>query len=298
LSYLMLAVVSALWGTSFLLIKIATNGLDPLAFTFCRLSIGALTLAALARLFGWNWPRKARAWGFLALLAVAGQAVPVFVSGVAAQMTTSADLALMMGASPIATMLIARALGMGEVWSLRAAAGLGVGLVGVIVAVGAPVDAAHYPKAELGRALGLAAAVLFSLGALISRFASRLIGPAMTATGSMAISSCLMGSVWLASAGAAGPRHVAAAPLSSLLALLTLGMANTAFGYLVYFRLVERAGATFAALNNYATPIIGLVLGALVLDEPVALSSWLGLALVIASIVVTGNAARHAVRKG
>ncbi len=294
----MLAALSALWGTSFLLIKIATNGLDPLAFTFCRLSIGAITLATLARVFGWEWPTTRRAWTFLLLLAIAGQAMPVLVSGVAAQMTTSADLALMMGASPIATVLIARALGMGEVWSLAAAAGLGVGLLGVLVAVGAPVDAVHYPKAELGRALGLVAAVLFSVGALISRFSSREVGPAMTATASMPISSLLMGVVWFGVEGVAGPSRLAAAPWTSLLALATLGAVNTAFGYLIYFRLVERAGATFAALNNYLTPIIGLVLGALVLDEPVALSSWLGLALVIASIVVTGSAARRFTRNG
>jgi drug/metabolite transporter (DMT)-like permease len=294
----MLAVLSALWGTSFLLIKIATNGIDPLAFTFCRLGIGAVTLAILSRILGWRWPTTGRAWAYLMGLAVAGQAMPVLVTGMAARLTTSADLALMMGAAPIATMLIARLLGMGEVWNLRAAIGLGIGLLGVIIAIGAPVDAAHYPQADLGRAFGLAAAVLFAVGALTSRFASRQIGPAMTATGSMAISSCLMGCLWFTVEGPAGAARLAGSPLTSVLALLTLGAANTAFGYLIYFRLVQSAGATFAALNNYVVPIIGLLLGALVLNEPVAFSSWAGLALVIVSIVVTGTAARGAHRNG
>ena len=65
---------------------------------------------------------------------------------------------------------------------------------------------------------------------------------------------------------------------------------------MLYFRLVERAGATFAALNNYVTPLIGLMLGALVLGEPVNLTSVLGLALVIVSIVITGNAAKPSPR--
>ena len=77
--------------------------------------------------------------------------------------------------------------------------------------------------------------------------------------------------------------------------MLTLGCVNTAFGYLVYFRLVETAGATFATLNNYAVPVIGLLLGALVLGEPVTLRSCAGLALVIASVVITGSAARRTV---
>ena len=293
----MLAAMSALWGTSFLLIKIATNGIDPLTFTFARLAIGAVTLAVIARAFGWRWPASKAAWGFAALLALAGQAAPVYVTGLAARWTTSADLALMMGAAPIATMLLARLLGMGEVWSLSAAFGLAVGLVGVVVAIGSPVDAVHYPHAGYGRALGLLAAFLFSAGALISRFSSRHVGPGMTATASMAMSSTLMGCVWLAVDGLGAPQHLTTAPLASLLALLTLGAANTAFGYLLYFRLVETAGATFAALNNYVTPLIGLLLGAIVLSEPVSFSSCIGLALVIASIVVTGAATRISVRK-
>lgn len=294
MSYLLLAVLSALWGTSFLLIKIAVEGLDPLTFAFCRLSIGAVTLAALAGVFRWRWPRTREAWGYLLLLAVAGQALPVFVSGAAARLTTSADLALMMGAAPIATMLIARVLGMGEVWSLGAAFGLGLGLVGVGFAVGAPVDALRYPDAEYGRALGLLAAVLFAVGALASRFASRRVGTQMAAAASMAMSSTLMGCVWLGVEGTRGPLQIAGAPWLSLAAVLTLGCVNTAFGYLVYFRLVETAGATFATLNNYAVPVIGLLLGALVLGEPVTLRSCLGLGLVIVSVVITGNAARRA----
>lgn len=298
MSYVMLAILSALWGTSFLLVKIATNGVDPLAFTFSRLAIGAITLATVARAFGWQWPRNARAWGFVALLALVGQAAPVFVTGMAARWTTSADIALMMGAAPIATVLLARALGMGEVWSLRAALGLALGLIGVGVAIGSPVDAVHYPHAGFGRALGLGAAIFFAAGALISRFASRHVGPGMTATASMAISSSLMACVWLGLNGASAPQHLTAAPASSLLALLVLGAANTAFGYLIYFRLVESAGATFAALNNYLVPIIGLLLGALVLAEPVSFSSWVGLALVITSIIITGRASKIAVRTG
>ena len=288
----MLAAMSALWGTSFLLIKIATNGIDPLTFTFARLAIGAVTLAVIARTFGWRWPASKAAWGFAALLALAGQAAPVYVTGLAARWTTSADLALMMGAAPIATMLIARMLGMGEVWSFPAALGLGLGLLGVAIAVGAPVDAPLYPHAGWGRALGLSAAVLYATGALISRFASRSVGPAMSATASMCLSASLMVVAWFAVDGFGAPKIFLAAPASALVALLALGCVNTALAYLVYFRLVETAGATFAALNNYIVPFIGLVLGSALLGESVALTSWLGLALVIAGVIVTGLATR------
>ena len=288
----MLALLSTLWGTSFLLIKLAASALDATSFAFGRLGVGALALIVTAWLAGWRWPRERRVWGALLVLAMIGQALPVFILGKAARLTTSADLALMMGAAPIATMLIARMLGMGEVWSFPAALGLGLGLLGVAIAVGAPVDAPLSPHAGWGRALGLSAAVLYATGALISRFASRSVGPAMSATASMCLSASLMVVAWFAVDGFGAPKIFLAAPASALVALLALGCVNTALAYLVYFRLVETAGATFAALNNYIVPFIGLVLGSALLGESVALTSWLGLALVIAGVIVTGLATR------
>jgi len=273
MDYLTLAVLSALWGTSFLLIKIAAGGLTPAAFAFGRVAVAASALAALSLVMGWRWPHDGRTWVYLLAMAAIGQAAPILALGAAAKLTTSGDLALMMGAAPAATMLCARAFGMGEVWSWRAAFGLAVGLAGVGLAVGAPVDATLYPQATLGRALGLAAAVFYSLGALMSRAASRRIGPAMTATASLTLSAFVLLGVWLV---IGGPAQAANAPLASLEALLTLGIVNTALAYLVYFRLVATAGATFAALNNYIVPFVGLVLGAVVMAEPVAWASWLG----------------------
>ncbi len=60
--------------------------------------------------------------------------------------------------------------------------------------------------------------------------------------------------------------------------------------YFLYFALVVRMGATFATLNNYIVPFVGLVLGAAFLHERIALSAWAGLALVIAGIALTGRA--------
>jgi drug/metabolite transporter (DMT)-like permease len=288
----MLTLLSALWGTSFLLIKLSAGSLDAVSFAFGRLGVAAISLSVMASLAGWRWPRERRVWGALGLLATFGQALPIFLLGVAAKLTTSADLALMMGAAPIATVLIARLLGMAEVWNGIGALGLALGLVGVAVAVGAPVDPALYPHAGYGRALGLTAAVLYATGALISRYVSRSVGPEMAATASMALSTGLTAFAWLAVDGAAAPKIFLAAPPSALAALAVLGCMNTAVAYLVYFRLVETAGATFAALNNYVVPFIGLALGSVLLGEPVALNSWLGLALVIVGVIVTGAAAR------
>jgi drug/metabolite transporter (DMT)-like permease len=230
----------------------------------------------------------------MAAMSLVGQVLPFLLFGVAAHLTTSADMALMMGGVPIFTFVIARLFALGEVWNARAAFGLALGLVGVAVSLASPLGSAAVATASepgLGRALALLGASGYATGALLSRPVSREIGAAMAATGSMAVSAGLLLVLVLALDGLPSPAALAATPLGPLAALCALGLFNTALAYFIYFRLIASAGATFAALNNYIVPCFGLLAGAWALGEPVGPSSWIGMACVLGGVVVTGSAA-------
>jgi len=83
-------------------------------------------------------------------------------------------------------------------------------------------------------------------------------------------------------------------PLAPTLAMAALGVFNTALAYYVYFRLVNEEGPTFASLNNYLVPLIGVVGGAVALAEPIAPSAWAGLTLVLGGVALTGRSLRPA----
>ena len=424
--YALLAFLSLLWGSSFLLISVAARGFDPLSFAFVRVAIGAAALWAIAYGLERKWPRGRKLWLRLAGMAAVGQAVPFVLLGDAARRVTSGDLALMMGVAPIVAFLLSRWLGEGPPWSYASALGLTLGLIGVAVAVGGPGGGSVLGKFEaflsaccyacgatlsrgasravgpstaaaasmtlsaaalgigwawsggsfaalaaipvaslqamaalgqaipfvllgdaarrttsgdlalmmgaapivafllsrwlgegppwtvasaLGLALGLIgvavavggpgggsvlgkfeaflAACCYACGATLSRDASRAVGPSTAAAASMTLSSAALGLGWAWSGGSFA--KLAAIPAPSLEAMAALGLANTALAYFVYFALVVRMGATFATLNNYIVPFVGLILGAVFLHEPVALSAWAGLALVIAGVGLTGR---------
>jgi drug/metabolite transporter (DMT)-like permease len=296
LAYVQLAFLSLLWGFSFLLIKIASQSFDWIGYACGRAGVAALALAALALTRRVAWPRSAKVWGQMAAMSLAGQVGPFLLFGVAAHLITSADMALMMGSAPIFTFALARMFGLGEVWNARAAAGLALGLVGVALSLGSPFaagggGAAH---AGLGRTLALVAALGYAGSALLSRPVSRAVGAAMAATGSMAISGALLAAAELVAGGIPSLAVLAAKPAGPLAALVALGLFNTGLAYFVYFRLIETAGATFAALNNYIVPCIGVIAGALALGEPVRPAAWIGLACVLVSVAVTGSAAGEA----
>lgn len=296
MAYVQLAFLSLLWGFSFLLIKIASQAFDWIGYAFGRAEIAALALAAIALARRVAWPRSARVWGQMAAMSLTGQVGPFLLFGVAAHLVTSADMALMMGSAPIFTFLLARMFGLGEVWNARAAAGLALGLLGVALSLGSPFAGDGATHAGLGRALALVGAFGYAGSALLSRPVSRAVGAAMAATGSMAISGVLLAVAALVAGGSPSVAALAAKPLGPVAALVTLGLFNTGLAYFVYFRLIETAGATFAALNNYIVPCIGVIAGALALGEPVRPAAWAGLACVLVSVGVTGSAAGAARR--
>ncbi len=150
LPYVILAFVSFLWGSSFLLIKIASRTFDPASVAFGRAAIAAAALIVAALAMRLTWPRELRVWGRMAAMALFGQALPFLLLGAAARLTTSADMALMMGGVPIFTFVLARLFALGEVWNARAALGLGLGLLGVVVSLGAPLGAAPRRSANRG----------------------------------------------------------------------------------------------------------------------------------------------------
>ena len=131
-AYAALAFLSFLWGSSFLLIKIASRAFDPFSFALARVAVAAAAMLLTSALSGKVWPgSRPGLWLNLLALALIGQVVPFILLAKAATLTTSADMALMMGAQPIFIFLFGRLLGSRDRWTWLGALGLLVGFAGV-----------------------------------------------------------------------------------------------------------------------------------------------------------------------
>ena len=138
-AYAALAFLSFLWGSSFLLIKIASRTFDPFEFALARVGVAAATMLLVSALAGKVWPgSRPGLWAKLLALALIGQVVPFILLGKAATLTTSADMALMMGAQPIFVFLFGRLLGSRDRWTWLAGLGLIIGFAGVVVVFWSP----------------------------------------------------------------------------------------------------------------------------------------------------------------
>ncbi len=292
--YANLAFLSFLWGSSFLLIKIASRAFDPFSFALARVGVAAAAMLLVSALSGAVWPgSRPGLWAKLLALALIGQVIPFLLLGKAATLTTSADRALRMGAPPIFVFLFGRFLGSRDRWTWFGAFGLALGFAGVGVAFWSP-GAQGGVHSVLGRAFALVAGVSYGTGAIISGAATREIGAVRAVTASMTISTLVLALTGLAFRYPPPLATLFEIPLAPALAMGALGVFNTALAYYVYFRLVHDEGPTFASLNNYIVPLIGVIGGAVALAEPIAPSAWAGLALVLGGVALTGRSLRPA----
>jgi drug/metabolite transporter (DMT)-like permease len=238
-AYAGLAFLSFLWGSSFLLIKIASRAFDPFDFALARVGVAAAAMLLTSAISGKVWPgSRPGLWAKLFALALIGQVIPFLLLGKAATLTTSADMALMMGAQPIFVFLFGRFLGSRDRWTWLAALGLTLGFVGVAVAFWSP-GADTGAHSILGRAFALAAGVSYGTGAIISGAVTREIGAVRAVTASMTISTLVLVLVGLALGESPPLAALFHTPLAPMLAMGALGVFNTALAYYVYFRLVH-----------------------------------------------------------
>ena len=260
--------VVAMWGSSFLFIDIGVDHLAPELVALLRLAFGAATLAVVPAARA-GVPRAA--WPPIALLGVTWMAVPFVLFGVAQQSIDSSLAAMLNAAAPLFTAIVAGVVA-SQLPSGRRAAGLAIGLIGVLAISWPSLDEADATAAGAG---------LVVLATMLYGVAFNLAGMLQPRHGALPV-------IWRAQLVAlvlVAPLGLASVPesdfaWSSVLAVAALGSFGTAVAYVAFTTLAGRVGSTRASVAIYFLPAVAIVLGAVFRDEPIAAISLLGTVLV------------------
>ena len=281
---LMLLALAALWGASFLFIKVAVRELTPATLIVGRLGLAALTLALLVPFVvgTGEMMRQLRAnAGWLIVVALVNTAIPFWLLSWGETRIDSGLASIIQASVPIFNALIAFvAFREVRVTGVRLL-GVGVGFLGVALLVGAQPE---------GKVLGALAVVgmafCYGLGGLLTGRYLKPAQPVVVSFSSTAIATL----VWL-------PVGVAQAPSEmpgwkTIGSVLALGIPGTALAYLLFFGLITGAGAAYASLVTYLIPPIALAYGAIFLGERFGASAFGGLALILAGVALGTGAVR------
>lgn len=274
LDWLMLVVLSILWGGSFILNKIAVAAVPPLTVAIGRVGIAAVVLVALAAA-----RRELRAiiaaWPVFVTLALCNSAVP-FALIAWSQTQIGAGLASILNATtPLFVVVIAHIATDDDKLTPGRTVGLVVGILGVVIMIG--VGALSGLGGHVaGEVACLVAATLYAGGTVYAR-GFRNFTPTMLGAGQTAMATLLLMPVMLA------VDQPWTRPLPSttvLVALVLLGAVSTGIAYLLFFRILERAGATNVSLVTFLIPVSAILLGVLLLDEHLEVHQIIGMAAI------------------
>ncbi len=281
LHWLLLLALVAMWGSSFMLTKVALGAIHPLGLVAGRLTIGAALLIAILTALRRPWPGGSRLWLSFLVMAVLGNALPFLLISWGQQGIDSGLAGILMAVMPLTTVVLAHFFIAGEHLTTLRVAGFALGFLGIVVLTGPELllEFAGEGTALLSQLAVLGGAVCYAANTIVARRRPKS-DPLIAATGVTLLAATLM----LPAAAFTEPVSITRLPLAPALALLALGLISTALATVVYFKLVTIAGPSFLSLINYLIPLWAVVVGMIFLAETPEWR-WLGaLALILAGI--------------
>ncbi len=282
--WLLLGLLSILWGGSFFFNSAALRELPPFTLVLLRVGLGAAFLLPLLRLYQIKIPTDVASWRPYVVMALLNNVLP-FSLIVTGQLYISSGLASILNATtPLFTVAVMAAVGE-ERLIARRVAGVIVGLVGVIILRGTGIEL--LTGQGIGILLCLAAALSYGFAALVARRWLSTSPPLATATCQL-IASTVMMSVLAALFDQ--PWRLPMPGAATWLAVLGSAGLSTALAYIIFFQVLRRSGATNVTLVTLLLPVTAILLGYFVLGEPISVREIVG-ALVIASalLVIDGR---------
>jgi drug/metabolite transporter (DMT)-like permease len=276
------SVLGLTWGASFLFIKIGLEGLSPPQVALGRLLAGTAALLLVSLVGRQRPPSEAVVWMHLAVVSVLLCVAPFLLFAWAEQHVTSGLASIYNATTPLMTTLIAVMALPSERPTRMTLSGLLIGFVGVLTVFG---PWRGFGGGDgLGQAACLAATACYGMGFVyLRRFVSpRGLAAVPVATVQVGLGAVMM--LVLAPFTATAPIHLSWRVVASVAALGALG---TGLAYVWNTNVVASWGATNASAVTYLTPVVGVVLGILVLDEDLSWNEPVGALVVILGIALS-----------
>ncbi len=279
--------LGAIWGCSFLFIKLGLEALTPVGVAFVRLAIGSVTLLAIVRLTGTRLPRRRRTWGYLAIVGLLFCSIPFTLFAWGETQVSSILAGIINACTPLATLVVVLAAFPEERPTRQRIVGLAIGFVGVLVVVGV------WEGLGGGELLGvlacIAAITCYGLAFPLTR--RHLVGtgdgPIAIAAGQVTLAALFLVPVVVVEWVLGSPIVTGPPSAATVLGILALGGLGSGVAYVLNTHIVGVAGGTVASSVTYVTPLVSVAAGALLLGEPLNWHEPVGGAVVLLGVAIS-----------
>jgi drug/metabolite transporter (DMT)-like permease len=277
--------LAAIWGSSFLFIKVGVEELHPIYVTLGRAAAGTITLLVVLLVLRDRLPRDPKLWLHLAVTGVVGVALPFTLFGYGEQRVPSLLAGIWNATTPLFVLPLAVFLFRTEKMTARKTVGLSLGFVGVLVVLG--VWQGVGGAAFTGQLMCFGAAVCYGV---VIPYAKRFVtnrqeSGLSLAAGQLVTATVLMAIVAPLVAGAPTPLGDLSA--KAIGSVIILGAVGTGIAFVINMRNIRLAGASTASMVTYLIPLFAVLLGVLVLGEHLAWYQPVGALIVLVGVAVS-----------
>ncbi|NQV85803.1 MAG: EamA family transporter [Woeseiaceae bacterium] len=268
-----LIALAAVWGASFLFMRIAAPEFGPLVLVEVRVFIAALFLLPIFLLRA-DVSELTSNWKKLAILSVMNSAAPFFLLTFATLSITGGLAGILNATAPIWAAMIAW-VWLSDKLDLSRIIGLVIGFIGVTLLVWDKVSL-NFDGTTVAILAGIIAAVLYAVGGNYTKKHMSGMNPLAIATGSMTAAAIIL----LPVAIYLWPNQVPS--IRSWMAVIIMGIASTGIAYILYFRLIRNVGPAKAITVTYLIPAFAMLWGFIFIDEKVTLTMIVGCSIIFA----------------
>ncbi|MFN3749506.1 MAG: DMT family transporter [Sphingorhabdus sp.] len=281
--WLLIGILSILWGGAFFLIEVGLRSYPPITLVFMRLVLAVPPMWIAMRLMGQRLPSEPRIWGLLAVVGALNCALPFILFFWGQQYLDSGYASILNATTPLWGVITAHFLTSDEKATPARILGVLIGMAGIVVMVG-PEAMKGLSNNLLAQIACIVSTIFYSFAAIYGRRLSQTeLTPMAVATGQTMMAALMMVPVVVL---VDQPWTMATPRLDSTLAGLTLALFSTALAYTLYFRLIDRSGASNAQLVAFLMPILAVILGIAFLGESLSGGQIAGAGLIAIGLAI------------
>ena len=281
-SWLMVAILGFTWGCTFLVTEIALRGVTPFWLAAGRICFAAVLMVVIWQALGGKLFEKAitsKTWTSLIAIGAFSSAIPFILLAWGQQHVTSGFAGVSMASVALIVLPLSHVFVPGERMTWRRSLGFVIGFVGVCILIGGQAFEATGAQLETaGRMACIGAAGCYGISSILMR---RLppVDPIGLSTILLLIAACIvLPAAWVVE----GPPPLP--DTQTLVVIAILGLIPTAAANMLRVLVIRSAGPVFMSITNYQVPVWSVVMGALILDEPLPSSLLLAMALILAGV--------------